>query len=53
MVGAFREGLLPAMHHFLLGFILLAGFDSRAGDLSGELVLTGVDFAGLTRIKLL
>jgi acetoin utilization deacetylase AcuC-like enzyme len=51
VLGAFREQLAPAMAGFKPQFVLVsAGFDSRAGDPLGGLLLNDNDFAELTRI---
>jgi acetoin utilization deacetylase AcuC-like enzyme len=48
---AFREQLVPAMDDFKPQFVLVsAGFDSRAGDPLGGLLLSDEDFAELTGI---
>jgi len=49
--GAFNEQLVPAMKQFKPEFVLIsAGFDGMANDPIGRLLLTGDDFAGLTKI---
>ncbi|MFC1497734.1 histone deacetylase [Verrucomicrobiota bacterium] len=51
IVGAFKEKLVPAMVKFKPEFVFIsAGFDARAGDLIGNLMLTDKDFAELTGI---
>lgn len=53
ILDAFRCKLAPAMKTFNPQFVLVsAGFDSRAGDPLGGLLLGDDDFAGLTRILL-
>lgn len=51
VLAAFREQLVPAMKAFMPQFVLLsAGFDSRAGDPLGRLLLSDADFAALTGV---
>jgi acetoin utilization deacetylase AcuC-like enzyme len=48
---AFRGGLLPAMREFQPEFVFVsAGFDSRKGDLIGQMFLSDEDFFDLTRM---
>ena len=50
-LAAFREQLVPAMTVFKPQFVLLsAGFDSRAGDPLGRILLSDADFAALTGV---
>jgi acetoin utilization deacetylase AcuC-like enzyme len=50
---AFRGRLLPAAERFKPDLVLIsAGFDSRAGDPLGGLLLADEDFADLTRLML-
>lgn len=51
IVGAFRDNLVPAMEKFRPEFVMIsAGFDARAGDRIGSLLLKDEDFGELTRI---
>lgn len=51
IVGAFRNGLLPAARDFRPEFTLIsAGFDSREGDRLGSFTITDDGFRELTRI---
>ena len=53
IVGAFREGLVPAAERFKPQLVLIsAGFDSRVGDPLGRFTLTDQDFTDLTGILL-
>jgi len=53
ILGAFREGLVPAAERFKPQLVMIsAGFDSRAGDPLGRFTLTDQDFAELTGIVL-
>ena len=53
IIGAFRERLLPAAEKFQPELVLIsAGFDSRAGDPLGGLLLTDADYAKLTKLLL-
>jgi acetoin utilization deacetylase AcuC-like enzyme len=53
IVGAFREGLVPAAERFKPQLVMVsAGFDSRAGDPLGRFTLTDQDFTELTGIVL-
>ncbi|MBL7115602.1 MAG: histone deacetylase [Kiritimatiellae bacterium] len=48
---AFRNELLPAMRQFQPEFVFVsAGFDSRKGDLIGQMFLSDEDFYELTRL---
>lgn len=50
---SYTDRLLPAMDTFRPELVILsAGFDSRAGDPLGSLLLTDEDFADLTRMML-
>jgi acetoin utilization deacetylase AcuC-like enzyme len=52
VIGSFKK-LLPEMEAFKPGFIFIsAGFDSRAGDPLGMLMLEDEDFADLTRMMM-
>lgn len=49
VLGAFREGLLPAADRFKPELVMIAaGFDSRLGDPLGQFRLTEQDFRDLT-----
>lgn len=51
VLAAVREQLVPAMAEFKPQFVLVsAGFDSRAGDPLGGLMLRDADYANLTRV---
>jgi len=51
ILGAFREGLVPAAERFKPQLVMIsAGFDSRAGDPLGRFTLTDQDFGGLTDV---
>jgi len=51
LLGAMREELEPAAEEFRPGVVLIsAGFDSRAGDPLGGLLLRDEDFAEMTRL---
>jgi acetoin utilization deacetylase AcuC-like enzyme len=53
VAAVFRSGLLPAMDSFQPELVVIsAGFDSRAGDPLGELMLSDDDFAALTALVL-
>jgi len=53
ILGAFREGLVPAAERFKPQLVMIsAGFDSRAGDPLGRFTLNDRDFAELTGIVL-
>jgi acetoin utilization deacetylase AcuC-like enzyme len=53
ILGAFERHLIPAMESFKPEFIFIsAGFDSRAGDPLGMLMLEDEDFADLTTLMM-
>jgi len=53
ILGAFRNGLMPAMDRFKPDLVLIsAGFDSRLDDPLGQFTLVDADFAELTSIML-
>ncbi len=50
---AFEQSLLPAAKNFRPELVMIsAGFDSREGDLLGDLMLTDQDFADLTQMMM-